>query len=699
VKRSILSRMKISTKLALSIVFIVAVQAAIMQAGTSRLIKLTNEQYYNSQMEIRLRGISNYLSETLNDMQVKVNLLAGQKKVVDYTEYRLRNLLHRELVVFKTPLRIDSIAIFLAPDKLFLNIGDVELTNDSFKRGLADVFNSSRRFFITRQELAVRLWVFSDIIKDNSVLGTIGIAVDVDRSFVNRLENNTDATVLLSIGDHIIDTWSVPPDLRVHAVELAPELVKSGGSRIVQGYMAGAIPLSVIGESDDTAVCLLDMSAPLKLIARHNQLSTVFALLIGVLAVLLSYFLYRITFLTPFLRLRRAVRRISDGHFEHAIEQHGHDELGEFAGAFEQMRRSLIRRDEQLSQLERFNNLILENVRSGVITVDRSEKVISCNPAAFAIIGLRVDENGTGASEMRLPEFGALPECLVSEIRCGLKESRYVTAKEIRTGIGSKRVTLSLTTSPLFARDGGNIGVIAIVVDITRERRLEKQLERSSRMAAMGEMAAGVAHQIRNPIAIMKVSAGMLQADGNGSGSDTEDGKLTDVIVNEIDNLDHVVSNLLNFTRPIVLNSEERSIREVIDDALRLVPLYQYPGSRVDVRVHGQSVCFPVDRNILEQVIANLVQNGLEAMPEGGTVCVRAFLRDNELWIEVEDTGMGIDEATAKQIFMPFFTTKDRGTGLGLSIVHRLIEQHGGTIDVHSRVGEGALFRIVLRND
>lgn len=698
-KHSILSRVKISTKLALSIVLIVVAQAVIMQVGTSRLIKLTNEQYYNGQMVIRLRGISNYLSETLNDMQVKVNLLAGQKKVVDYTEYRLKNLLYRELVLFKTPLRIDSIAIFLAPDQLFLNVGDVELANASFVRGLSDVFGNSRRFFITRQELAVRLWVFSDIIKDNSVLGTIGIAVDMDRSFVNRLENNTDATVLLSIGDHIIDTWSVPPDLRVHAAELGPSLVASGENRIIQGYMAGAIPLSVIGESGGTAVCLLDMSSPLKLIARHNQLSTVFALLIGVLAVLLSYFFYRLTFLAPFSRLRRAVRRISDGDFEHAIEQHGHDELGEFAGAFEQMRRSLIRRDEELSQLERFNNLILENVRSGVITVDRTERVVSCNPAALSIVGLRIEENGSGASEMRLPEFGSLPECLVSEIRCGLKESRYVTAKEIRTGIGTRRVILSLTTSPLYARDGGNIGVIAIVVDITRERRLEEQLERSSRMAAMGEMAAGVAHQIRNPIAIMKVSAGMLQADGVGSAARTEDRKLADVIVNEIDNLDHVVSNLLTFTRPIVLNSEERSIREVIDDAIRLVPLYQYPGSRVDVRVHGQSVYFPVDKSILEQVIANLVQNGLEAMPDGGTVHVRSFPRDNELWIEVEDGGTGIDEETAKQIFMPFFTTKDRGTGLGLSIVHRLIEQHGGSIDVHSREGAGTLFRIVLRKD
>ncbi len=111
-KHTLLSRVKISTKLALSIVVIVVVQALVMQVGTSRLIELTNQQYYSGQMENRLRGVSTYLSETLNDMQVKVNLLAGQKKVVDYTEYRLRNLLYRELVLFKTPLRIDSIAIF-----------------------------------------------------------------------------------------------------------------------------------------------------------------------------------------------------------------------------------------------------------------------------------------------------------------------------------------------------------------------------------------------------------------------------------------------------------------------------------------------------------------------------------------------------------------------------------------------------------
>ncbi len=359
------------------------------------------------------------------------------------------------------------------------------------------MFGNERRFFVTRQELSVRLWVFSDIIKDTTVLGTIGIAVDMDRSFVNRLENNTDATVLLSIGDHIIDTWSVPPALRVQAAELGPSLVKSGGGRVIHGYMAGAIPLSIIGESDATAICLLDMSAALRLISRHNQLSMVFALLILIAAVLLSYLFYRMTFLTPFTRLRKAVRRISEGDFQHAIMQHSFDELGEFAGAFEQMRRSLIRRDEELSELERFNNLILENVRSGVITVDRSERVVSCNPAAIAIIGLRSGENGSRNGDGRMPGFETLPDCLTTEVRAGLHQGRYVTAKEIRLGVDSKQVILSLTTSPLFARDGGNMGVIMIVVDITRERRLEEQLERSSRMAAMGEMAAGVAHQIQ----------------------------------------------------------------------------------------------------------------------------------------------------------------------------------------------------------
>ncbi len=191
----------------------------------------------------------------------------------------------------------------------------------------------------------------------------------------------------------------------------------------------------------------------------------------------------------------------------------------------------------------------------------------------------------------------------------------------------------------------------------------------------------------------------MLQSGNGRTTYREENSELTDVIVNEIDNLDHVVSNLLNFTRPIELHRQERAVREVIDDALRLVPLYQYPYSRVDVSVHDQGVYFSLDKSLLEQVIANLVQNGLDAMPNGGTVFVRAFLRDSELWIEVEDGGSGIDEETAKQVFMPFFTTKDTGTGLGLSIVHRLVEQHGGTIDLHSRKGAGALFRIVIRND
>jgi nitrogen fixation/metabolism regulation signal transduction histidine kinase len=681
-------RLKISTKVALSISLIVIAQAVVLQIGTSRLIRLTNKQYFSQQMETRLRGIGTYLSETLNDMQVKANLLAGQKKVVEYTEYRLRNMLYRELTLFKTPLRIDSIAIFLSPDRAFLSVGDVEHSDPAFGRRLSEVFSSGRGFFVSRQPLSVRLWVFSKIVKENKILGVVGLALDIDRAFVNRLENNTDAIVLLSIGNHIIDTWSVSPGLRFETATMAGKLLLSDSYQTVGDYMAGAISLSVLGEKNAAAICLVDMSSALQLITRHNQLFTIYTLLILAVALGASYLFYRITFLRPFSRLQRAVRRISDGDFDYSIERTGYDEIGEFAAAFENMRRSLIRRDEELSQLERFNNLILDNVRSGIVTVDLSERIVSCNPAAQVIMGI-----GTG-SAIALTD---LPPVLVVEIQAALRENRFVTGKEARISIGRREVILSITTSPLVARSHGYLGVTAIVVDATRERRLEEQLERSSRMVAMGEMAAGVAHQIRNPIAIMKVSAGMLQTDMSDESSLVESRSLADVIVNEIDNLDRVVSNLLNFTRPIRLNRQSRWVRETIDDALRLVPLYQYPDARLDVRVHDSALMFPIDKNLLEQIVANLVQNSLEAMTSPGTIHIRAFLRDDTLWIEVEDEGPGISEEIAQQMFTPFFTTKSTGTGLGLSIVHRLVEQHGGTVDLRSRAGQGALFRIILR--
>jgi two-component system sensor histidine kinase HydH len=210
-------------------------------------------------------------------------------------------------------------------------------------------------------------------------------------------------------------------------------------------------------------------------------------------------------------------------------------------------------------------------------------------------------------------------------------------------------------------------------------------------------MAAGVAHQVRNPLVVMKVSAEMLR-DDFAAGKDREKyGKLTRLIVDEIDALNLVVSNFLDFARPRKVLAAPVSVRSVVEFALESVPLDHYPGITVGTAIAADLPDYPMDRSLMAQALANLTLNALQASAKGGRVEIRARRADGKLCLEVQDWGAGMEKETMRSIWNPFFTTRDSGTGLGLSIAHRIVESHGGSIDVRSRPGAGSTFTVTLQ--
>jgi two-component system NtrC family sensor kinase len=262
-------------------------------------------------------------------------------------------------------------------------------------------------------------------------------------------------------------------------------------------------------------------------------------------------------------------------------------------------------------------------------------------------------------------------------------------------------------------------------------RDLEQELQISSRMAAVGEMVAGVAHQIRNPLAIMKVSAEMIRdsvpanagtesavsANAETAPAGMERGKeraaararpqdsnirpLIDMIVSEIESLGAIVSKFLDFTKPLKVNSEEVNIEEFLARATSLIPMGQYSGRALRVAVAAGAEKANFDRRLMEQAVRNLVdqrprgrgERGLGgSIVEGPSGRRKAFSASS-----VEDEGPGMSEEVRSQLFHPFFTTKSDGTGLGLSIVHRIVEEHGGSIEVARRQASGTRIAIVLR--
>jgi signal transduction histidine kinase len=241
--------------------------------------------------------------------------------------------------------------------------------------------------------------------------------------------------------------------------------------------------------------------------------------------------------------------------------------------------------------------------------------------------------------------------------------------------------------------------------------KLERELQISSRMAAVGEMVAGVAHQIRNPLAIMKVSAEMIRdalpAAGAGSpprakAREANIRPLVEMIMSEIDSLGAIVSRFLDFTKPLKVKPEEVALPDFLAKTVSLMPMRLFPGRELRVETAPGAEKASFDRRLMEQAVCNLIENALAASKEGGQVLIRAERFDpadgeGEFRIKVRDSGDGMSEEVRSQLFHPFFTTKSDGTGLGLSIVHRIVEEHGGSVEVESKVGVGTEIAIVLR--
>jgi simple sugar transport system ATP-binding protein len=226
-----------------------------------------------------------------------------------------------------------------------------------------------------------------------------------------------------------------------------------------------------------------------------------------------------------------------------------------------------------------------------------------------------------------------------------------------------------------------------------------KELEKLfiyTRLTAMRELAATVAHQVSNPLAVMKVSVDMLREDFRVVGRKKQYDQIVGMLQSKMDALQHVLSCFLDFARPLKFQKSYALIAQVVDRAVQNLPKERFLGIAINLSGVDPAAHHYVDERLMEQAITNLLTNALEASCPGQTVEVHAFLQGQKLCIEIRDHGAGIDESTRKQIFGFFFSTKDQGTGLGLPIVQRIVDLHGGTVSLESEPGKGALFRIEI---
>jgi two-component system sensor histidine kinase AtoS len=341
--------------------------------------------------------------------------------------------------------------------------------------------------------------------------------------------------------------------------------------------------------------------------------------------------------------------------------------------------------EQRAENIESYNENILQCVTSGVMTFDKDCFLTTINRAAKEMLGMR-HEQAVGKSCGELFEDGEITRALRETIERKAPSARMESMLDRPAG----RLWLGFNTAVLTDRQGEALGIILSFSDLTEVKRLQEQMELRERLIALGEMSAGIAHELRNPMAVINGYLNLLSKK-----IDTGGQSIIRDITCEINGMNRIIGDLLTFARPASLNRVKVNIKEMIEGCVSNVLQATGAESRINRIVNVGDITISIDEVLMRQAFANLLQNAVEAMPEGGTIVIEARM-DRQVKVVIRDTGTGIPADQIKKVFLPFFTTKDRGVGLGLALVHKIVLSHGGRVEAESREGQGTTFTVTL---
>jgi PAS domain S-box-containing protein len=350
---------------------------------------------------------------------------------------------------------------------------------------------------------------------------------------------------------------------------------------------------------------------------------------------------------------------------------------------------SLEQKAVQIERLKDFSENIVESLNIGVLTVDLEDRVESWNPQIEDLLSIPRTE----ALHHRLDEV--LPTDLVGEIRAHATSDRVAGIYKYRlTTRSGRHVVVNASIAPLVGKSGTRLGRLILLDDITQRVRMEDQLVQTEKLTSLGLLAAGVAHEVNTPLAVISNYIQML---AKQIPADDPRQKTIERIVKQTFRASEIVNNLLNFSRTGAAEFVEVDINSVLEETLTLVQ-HPFKTAQVNVIKNYNAKLPPVLGSVtrLQQVFLNLFMNARDSMPQGGMLEVRTAAQNGHVEIEVTDTGSGISPEHLQRIFDPFFTTKPtgRGTGLGLSVSYGIIKEHLGKVDVRSTPGKGTSFRL-----
>jgi two-component system sensor histidine kinase PilS (NtrC family) len=351
----------------------------------------------------------------------------------------------------------------------------------------------------------------------------------------------------------------------------------------------------------------------------------------------------------------------------------------------------LEQKSQDFTMLQAFNENVLNTMTSGFLAIDMDATILSHNPAAERILGLSTDRLDRQRVD-RVLGIATLSD-FIRKAESGQTQADQISWRYTRPDGGMTDLNMTVN---LFTITDEPQGVIAVVQDVSAIKRMERQIASASRLAAIGRVAAGVAHEIRNPLASLSGSIQMIGGDLEGK-LDESGARLMNIIHREVERLNRIVTQFLDYASPAHPKAVETDIsRMVTDMVLLLKSSPKELGETTIVEDIEPGLTASVDAEQIGQVLWNLARNGLDAMDRNGALTVTARRNDDDtIKIIVADTGPGVPQENREKIFDPFFTTKQGGTGLGLSTSYKIVESHHGRLSVENVETGGA--RFILR--
>ncbi len=351
--------------------------------------------------------------------------------------------------------------------------------------------------------------------------------------------------------------------------------------------------------------------------------------------------------------------------------------------------------NRKLNDIRAFSERVIDSISSGLVTIDLQHQIISFNRAAEEITGFDTAQVVGKHLNALFPTISDQLEAGKDVLLAGHGLSRLNL--DCTTAEG-KQIQLGFSISPLTAVTGEITGFVLPFQDLTDVMRLERDMRRQDRLAALGRAAAGIAHEIRNPLASMR---GAVQVLGSDSRLSDEDTQLMNIVLRESDRIDRIISDFLMYARPRQPEKEVVDLNHLLEETLTLLRYNsEIDSSKYQLLAEpcADAALTLADPGQMRQVLWNLARNAIKAMPDGGTftIAIRRSGDGTLIQVDFTDTGIGMTEEQIERIFEPFSSFSAGGTGLGMSVVYHIVNEHRGKIDVKSEVGRGTTITLLL---